>query len=585
MKKVFIEVILILFMMLVLASSATGAEDKEAVLTFGEVFPHTDEAKSFTLPVVEYVVDHLNLPGIVRADAVITDNIDEMITHIKEKRVDIFVDTLHPVVYMKNRGVELKPILYRLKKNIKDAEGVFIARKDNDSINTLSDLVGKKLVFKTVHATQAHLVPRAYLLKKGYKLNYSISDDPEAINCSFVADYFDIEDLVLSGLADAGATSSHRLDLLVRVEKEKLKIIDQTPRYPFHLVSVAPHVSSEISEKIKKVLLHMGQDPAAKQILARYYRTTGFEIVPPNVSEIIKELEVFCDPVLHKNNGLSFIDLGKGTLVIGRVSDNPQKHYKRLKPLVDYAVSHMKDLGIIRGEVLFANNNQEMIEYLKEGRVDWVTETIFSALIFCKETGAEIMAKRWKGGSADYHTIFFTRNDSQIKSIKNLKGKKIAFEDPGSTTSYFIPIIEIQKAGLKPVELNGPRVKPPAEKVGYVFAGRDINVTTWVFKGLADAGAYSNQDWENKDDCPEAFKRNLKIIHRTKPFPRAVEIIRKDVNPEVKKRLKAILLDAHTDPNAKNALKAYRNTTRFDGLTKETKDSLEEAKNLLGNIH
>ena len=36
--------------------------------------------------------------------------------------------------------------------------------------------------------------------------------------------------------------------------------------------------------------------------------------------------------------------------------------------------------------------------------------------------------------------------------------------------------------------------------------------------------------------------------------------------------------------NGKNALKAYRNTSRFDELTKETKDRLEEAKNLLENI-
>lgn len=583
MKKVFIEIICFLFIGFVLVSSATGIENEKKVLTFGEVFPHTDEAKKLTVPVVKYVVDHLNQSDIVKADALITDNIDEMIAHVKKKRVDVFIDTLHPLIYMKNKGVEFQPVLYRLKKNVKQASGVFITRKDNNFIHNIDDLVGKKLVFKTIHATQAHLVPRAYLIKKGHNLNYSTTHDPEAINCSFAADYYDIEDLVLNGIVDAGATSSHRLDLLVPEEKEKIKIIDQTPMYPFHLVSVASHVHPDTAEKIRNVLLSMSKDPEARQILARYYRTTGFEVVPSEVSKMIQDLAGYCDNVLHQNNGMVMINPIKNTLVIGRVSSNPKKHYKRFKPMVDYAVSQLKDLGITQGKVLFAKNNQEMIKYLKEGKIDWVSETLFSGLTFCKKTGAEIMARRWKGGVAEYYSIIFVRNDSGIESLKDLKGKAIAFEDPGSTTSYFIPMNELKKSGLETVELKGPRSKPPTEKVGYAFAGSDINVTTWVYKGLADAGALNNLDWENPDDFPEVFKKSLKIIHQTKYFPRALEIIRKDINPEIKKRLKTILLNAHNDPNAKDALKGYRKTSRFDDLTKEAQKLLEETQSLLEN--
>jgi|GEM_PF-110146 len=581
MKKLFKSRVIFLCLGLLLWCTSAGAEIEKGTLTFGEVYPHPAEAQTFTLPVAEYVVKHLNLPEIVKANAIVTDNIEEMATLIREKKVDILIDTLHPIIYIQKQGMDLKPILSRLKKGIRGASGVFIARKDNDSINSLNDLVGKRLTFKTIHATQAHLISRAHLLKKGYKLNYSIVDNPEEINCTFATDYFAIEDMVIKGNVDAGATSSHRLDVLAPEVKEKLKIIARTPVYPYHVVSVAPHVPSDLAKRIKEVLLHMAKDRAARPTLARYYRTTKFEEIPSNVSEMIKELKGFCEPSLHKNKGLTMPGIRKDSLVIGRVSNNPRKHYKRLKPMVDYVVSKLSDLGIKRSGVLMAKNNQEMIEYLKEGKVDWVTETPFSALLFCEQADAEIMVRRWKEGKPDYYSIFFARKDSVIDSIEDLKGRKIAFEDPGSTTGFFAPMAVLKKRGFKPVKLASPKEKPPAEGIGYVFARSDINITTWVCKGLVDAGTYSNRDWENPDDCPPAFKKNLKIIHQTGPFPRAMEIIRKGVDPEIKKRIKEVLLNAHKDTKAKKALKAYRKTRRFDEFTEKAKEQLEAARQLL----
>ncbi len=129
--------------------------------------------------------------------------------------------------------------------------------------------------------------------------------------------------------------------------------------------------------------------------------------------------------------GTEDVGVRQSTLVIGRVSNNPKKHFKRLKPMVDYVVSHLKDLGITRGSVLMAKNNRQLIQYLKEGKLDWVTETVFSALIFSEETGAEIIARRWRKGVPEYFSVFFTRKDSGIASLGDLKGKTIVFEDPG----------------------------------------------------------------------------------------------------------------------------------------------------------
>lgn len=268
------------------------------------------------------------------------------------------------------------------------------------------------------------------------------------------------------------------------------------------------------------------------------------------------------------------------TLVIGKVTEDPKKIYKKLKPIASYAAGHMADLGIRKVEVLFAQDNAMMIRYLRQGKVDWITETPFSALIFVEKADAEILLRRWKKGVAQYHTIFFTRKDHAIESLADLKGKTIAFEDPGSTTAFLLPAATLISNGLSLVQFETPRDRPPADKVGFIFARNEVNAPTWVYKNMVDAGAFSNLDWEDSDRMIESIKSKMKIFHRTVNIPRGLELVRKDLRTDIKSRLKAVLLNCHKDPEAKSALKAYKKTTRFDALDAQIQNNLEWIQSL-----
>jgi phosphonate transport system substrate-binding protein len=99
----------------------------------------------------------------------------------------------------------------------------------------------------------------------------------------------------------------------------------------------------------------------------------------------------------------------------------------------------MRDLGIKQTQVLFAKDNTQMISYLREGKVDWVTETLFSAVFYREKARAEILLRKWRKGASEYYTVFFTQKGSGIDSLEDLKGKMIAFEDPGVTTAFYVP--------------------------------------------------------------------------------------------------------------------------------------------------
>lgn len=272
-------------------------------------------------------------------------------------------------------------------------------------------------------------------------------------------------------------------------------------------------------------------------------------------------------------------------LVIGKVTHDPKKLYRYLKPIVEYAASHMKVLGIRDVKVLMAKNNRQMVSYLRQGKVDWLTETAFSAVFFKEKAGAQYLLKKWKKGVAQYHTLFFVRKDSDIHTLSDLKGKTIAFEDRGSTSAYYLPASILIEQGLTLVQLATIRKTPPAAMVGYVFSEQEINTSTWVYRGLVDAGVFSNLDWNKDNHLRTVQKKEMRIIYESRPFPRAIELVRKNLDSRIKERLKDVLLNAHKDPGAKFALKAYQKTKKFETIDADCLKSLEKAGKILKMVH
>ncbi|MCD4718737.1 MAG: phosphate/phosphite/phosphonate ABC transporter substrate-binding protein [Desulfobacula sp.] len=279
---------------------------------------------------------------------------------------------------------------------------------------------------------------------------------------------------------------------------------------------------------------------------------------------------------------LELVDsIRKNVLVIGKISNNPKKHYTYLKPIADYVVSHMNDLGITESKVIFAKNTEQMVTYIKKGKVDWITETPFTAVIFQEEAGAQMLLRRWKRGVPEYHTVFITRRDSDIRSINDLIGKTIAFESPESTSAFFIPLYVLLEKGINPVKLDSPFDKPPKGRVGYVFSGQEINMSIWLHKRMVDVSAYSNLDWDKKDHTPLELRKDFIIFHHTKPVPRVIELVRNNLDPAVKFRLKEVLMKAHLDLKAKPVLKKYQKTTKFDELNSQALDSIDRIRSIL----
>ncbi len=261
-------------------------------------------------------------------------------------------------------------------------------------------------------------------------------------------------------------------------------------------------------------------------------------------------------------------------LVLGRISDDPKAHYEQLKPLLDYVVPRMADVGITEGRILMARDMQQMTSYLRRGRVDWVTETSANAMRLQERADARPLLLTERNGVSHYHSLVFVRKDSGIATLEELAGRSIAFQNTSSTSAYVAPVIEFLQHGMSLQILLSPLDRPDEKSVGYVFARSESNIATWVHKRLVDAGSVSNLDWSDPQRIPASYRTDFRIIDEGPEYPRALEMVRGDLDDKVQARLRAVLLEAGTDPDAREALLEFFRTTRFLPIDDATEASL-----------
>ena len=99
--------------------------------------------------------------------------------------------------------------------------------------------------------------------------------------------------------------------------------------------------------------------------------------------------------------------------------------------------------------------------------------------------------REWKKGVSSYRGIIIVSKESGISELSNLRGRKIAFEDPGSTSGFLLPYAALVNGGLTLRRVTSPRSTVATGEIGYVFAEEELNIAGWVVRGIVAAGAMS----------------------------------------------------------------------------------------------
>ena len=267
-----------------------------------------------------------------------------------------------------------------------------------------------------------------------------------------------------------------------------------------------------------------------------------------------------------------------GVLSFGSVSLNPTQEFDVVRPFADFVAANLHEVGIGRARVVVVASLSQMVEELREGRVDLFIDSPFPAAFVWKHCDVEPLLRRWKRGSDSYRSVVFARHDSGIVSLEDLSGKIMAFGEPFSTSGFLMPKAALVSAGLRLVNYEDPAASIPPDRVGYVFSNDAENTMFWVLKEKVAAGAVNADYFEALagDRLEE-----LRVLHTTEAVPRNVVCVRNGLDPDVVRAIEKTLLEMHLGEEGQVALREFEETARFDRFPGGSEHDLELIMTLL----
>ncbi|MGE5852896.1 MAG: phosphate/phosphite/phosphonate ABC transporter substrate-binding protein [Deltaproteobacteria bacterium] len=252
------------------------------------------------------------------------------------------------------------------------------------------------------------------------------------------------------------------------------------------------------------------------------------------------------------------------TLVLGVVFQGAAQPVEaHFRPLIEYVAHKFSSTTETKGMIIVAPTAGQMIKLLEEKRVDLYMESPYPTYLINRLGAARLLLRAWKGGMAEYRSLIFTSKQIGVTDPKELRGKIIAFEDPGSTSGYFLPKLFLLKKGFSMSQQASPESKISAGEIGYIFANTSDEVVRLVLQKKVTAGAFSTDDYAALEDKDKPL---ISILAETESVPRHLVSVRKDLPETVVNRLKSILLAMDQDKEGQQILKQTDNTTRFDSL-------------------
>ncbi len=161
---------------------------------------------------------------------------------------------------------------------------------------------------------------------------------------------------------------------------------------------------------------------------------------------------------------------------------------------------------------------------------------------------AELLGVSVKSGSSVYHAGFFVRRDSPLANLADLKGRKVAFGDINSASSFVYPIAMLMAGGID-----------PARDLGAIrMAGNHASSLSALVEGHVDAAAMSFESYDKavREGVPGAS--TLRVLARSDAIPNPPLIMNAALPATMKAKLRQALDTVAEQPDvAPGSIRGY----------------------------
>ena len=240
---------------------------------------------------------------------------------------------------------------------------------------------------------------------------------------------------------------------------------------------------------------------------------------------------------------------------------NSEKLVEDLKPISDYLSER---LGV-KVEAFTASNYIGVVEGLGSGSVDFGIIPPFSSLLAQKQSNAKpILTSKGKTGKPGYTAELYVRKDSGIKSLQDVKGKKVAFVDPSSSSGYIYPGAMLVEAGLNLDKDISYQFSGGHDKSLQLLLNKDVDVIA-TFDGVEDRYA---------KDFPQA-KNEIQKLATSEMIPGVMVTVSSKMDKELQEKLEKALRDIEKDPKMKELFTKMFSITGFSDVDQDAYKKVE----------
>jgi phosphonate transport system substrate-binding protein len=122
---------------------------------------------------------------------------------------------------------------------------------------------------------------------------------------------------------------------------------------------------------------------------------------------------------------------------------------------------------------------------------------------------ADLLAVAVEKGSSTYFAGIFVKASSSIKTLKDLKGKRVAFGDINSGSSFVFPMTMIMQAKLDPIR----------DLAAIRMTGSHANSLAALTQGQVDAASLSFDSYEKAVNQGALGGTKIRVLARSVPIP------------------------------------------------------------------
>jgi len=189
------------------------------------------------------------------------------------------------------------------------------------------------------------------------------------------------------------------------------------------------------------------------------------------------------------------------------------------------AVSRMTGLSF---DIRVGQSYSAVVEALCNGSADIAFVGPVTYIQANRRHCAELLAVAVEKGQSTYYAGLFTRAASPIHSLKDLKGKRAAFGDVNSTSSFVFPMAMIIEAGVNPVrDLSAIRM-----------TGSHANSLAALTQGQVDVAALSFDSFDKAISQGAVNPRTIRVLARSAAIPYPPIVMNARLPADLKARLR-----------------------------------------------